>query len=408
MSDFHGVFGLWKIDGYRACEKILADTFRFEGRPGSLVNFITFPYDWRRSNREAAARLKVLVDEKLHQWRDFSCFRNAKVILLAHSMGGLVARYYLEVLEGWNDCRALVTFGTPYWGAIDTINYVANGYKSKLVELTEVIRSFPSVYELMACYDVVRVNGAWKKVAHAGSLPNVDAARATDALAFHNEIADAVVKNRNNPVYREHGYKIIPMIGTRQDTLQSVVLDAGRLIAVERRPPSVDVPLEGGDGRVPRVSAAPVEIFGEYRESFFIERHGSLQNNPQLLDDLVERLTQMQAHKPVRGTFEERSLRRSGAIALRVEDLYLGDEPVGIEVALKDREGGGALVVTVEGVTDRTRSFSEAFEIKAAEHASQLEIGTLGSGRYRVTVRAKEGFLVATPVRDVFEVAEKD
>jgi triacylglycerol esterase/lipase EstA (alpha/beta hydrolase family) len=53
-------------------------------------------------------------------------------------MGGLISRYYLEVLEGWRDCRALVTFGTPYRGAVDAVNYLANGYKQLFVELTEV------------------------------------------------------------------------------------------------------------------------------------------------------------------------------------------------------------------------------------------------------------------------------
>jgi hypothetical protein len=74
------------------------------------------------------------------------------------------------------------------------------------------------------------------------------------------------------------------MIGVRQRTLQSIAVSNGSVVANETRPPSVDLPLEGGDGRVPRVSAAPVEIFGEYRESFFVEQHGSLQNNDQLLD----------------------------------------------------------------------------------------------------------------------------
>ena len=77
MSDFHGVFGLWKFDGYHACEKMLADTFQFDGRAGDPTNFLKFPYDWRRSNRKSAAKLKVFVDEKLHQWRAFSHSKNA-------------------------------------------------------------------------------------------------------------------------------------------------------------------------------------------------------------------------------------------------------------------------------------------------------------------------------------------
>jgi triacylglycerol esterase/lipase EstA (alpha/beta hydrolase family) len=63
-------------------------------------------------------------------------------------MGGLVARYYLEVLEGWRDCRALITFGTPYRGSANALNYLANGYKKLFLDLTEVMRSFSSIYQL--------------------------------------------------------------------------------------------------------------------------------------------------------------------------------------------------------------------------------------------------------------------
>jgi len=423
MPDFHGVFGLWKIDGYRACTTALAETFQFEGHEGDPSNFITFPYDWRRSNREAAAQLKRLVDDKLQQWRTFSHFNNAKVIILAHSMGGLVSRYYLEVFEGWKECRALVTFGTPYSGAVDAINYIINGYKQKFADLTNVLRSFPSVYELMACYDVIRVEAKdppgsapggqcgqtarrseWKQVAHAGPLPHLDAARAADALAFHDEIATAAAKNRTNADYCNNSYKIVPMVGVRQPTMQSIVMEAGRLVGSELRPPNVDVALEGGDGRVPRVSAVPVELFGEYRESFFVEQHGSLQRNPQLLDDLVERLTQMQANKPIRGTFESRSMLKPAAIALRVEDLYLYDEPIRIEAALIDRRDD--LLVSIEGVTGH--AVEQTFEMKASDDVSTLEISSLQPGRYRIMVRAKGGYMVATPVHDVFEVAFRE
>jgi len=407
VPDFHGVFGLWKIDGYRAIAKLIHDKFDIGGGGDVPTNFVEFPYDWRRSNREAAAKLKSMVDTQLNAWRAWSHWKDAKVILLAHSMGGLISRYYLEVLEGWRDCRALVTFGTPYWGSVDPISYVANGYKEKFVDLTNVLRSCPSIYELMACYDVVKVGPDWKKVAEAGPLPHVDAARAADALKFHDEIAVAAEMNRNDPAYLTQGCKIIPMIGVRQPTQQSVVLNLGRLVAQETRPKGIDDTLEGGDGRVPRVSAAPIEIFEEYRESFFVERHGSLQNNAQLLDDLCERLRQMQAHKPVRGTFEERSKQKPAAIGLRLDDLYVNDEPVRIEAALIDRAGGGDIIATIDRLTGEAWSKTIEFAAKK-EEASTVPIGALEPGRYRITAQAKEGYLVATPVRDVFEVAGKD
>src|SRR5262249_11114222 len=88
MPDFHGVFGLWKIDGYRATAKMITDKFRIEGDGAGPTNFIRFPYDWRRSNRESAAALKLVVDQRLREWRTFSHWKDAKVILLAQAWAG--------------------------------------------------------------------------------------------------------------------------------------------------------------------------------------------------------------------------------------------------------------------------------------------------------------------------------
>src|SRR5207249_1798061 len=101
-----------KIDGYSELVQLLLKNFEVEQGPSDQsapTNFIEFPYDWRLSNRESAKRLKKVIDDRLKAWRERRA-KGAKVILMAHSMGGLISRYYLEVLEGWRDCRALITF----------------------------------------------------------------------------------------------------------------------------------------------------------------------------------------------------------------------------------------------------------------------------------------------------------
>ncbi|MGA7804622.1 hypothetical protein, partial [Bradyrhizobium sp.] len=72
----------------------------------------------------------------------------------------------------------------------------------------------------------------------------------------------------------------------------------------------------------------------------------------------------------------------------------------------KDRSERDELLVTIEGVTHQTAK--QDFAIRSREGGATLEIGKLDPGRYRVTAQAKDGFLVATPVHDVFEVASKD
>lgn len=60
-------------------------------KPGSLgddepVNFVEFPYDWRHDNRQHAYALKEVIDRKLHLLRSRPATKNARVILLAHSL----------------------------------------------------------------------------------------------------------------------------------------------------------------------------------------------------------------------------------------------------------------------------------------------------------------------------------
>jgi hypothetical protein len=158
---------------------------------------------------------------------------------------------------------------------------------------------------------------------------------------------------------------------------------------------------------VPRASAAPSELFGEYRETFFAEHHGSLQNNATVLDDFVERLKQLQASKPVRGKFDEGVKEKRAAISLRLDDLYLLGEPVHVEVALAERAGGGPVAVKL--VPENAAGATVMAEFHAAETGTSRELGELPPGRYRITVTSKEGGPgAATPVHDVFEVAGKE
>ena len=124
VQDVHIIPGLWKIDGYSGMTARLQSDLGLElGK-----NLFEFPYDWRRDNRVAARRLQRLSQAWLGSWRKDSGNDNAKLILVGHSMGGLVSRYFLEVLGGWKDARALITFGTPYRGSLNALGYLSNGF----------------------------------------------------------------------------------------------------------------------------------------------------------------------------------------------------------------------------------------------------------------------------------------
>ena len=74
-------------------------------------NLFEFPYEWRDSNILTAQKLKEKIDEVKTKTGLPS------VDLVAHSMGGLVARYYIEGDGYENDVNQLVTLGTPHRGS---------------------------------------------------------------------------------------------------------------------------------------------------------------------------------------------------------------------------------------------------------------------------------------------------
>ena len=221
IPDLHLIPGLWKIDGYSKLSGYLQRQFAVT--PGR--NFFTFPYDWRRDNRVAARRLKEQTDRWLREWRRES--PDAKLILVGHSMGGLVARYFLECLEGWRDTRRLVTFGTPYRGSLNALNFLVHGMQKRLgpipvLDLSRLLRSFPSIYQLLPIYPCLDPgDGQLIRVSEAAGLPHVDPERARAADAFHREIERAVTAHLDDEEYRRGRYTIHPIVGTFQATLLS-------------------------------------------------------------------------------------------------------------------------------------------------------------------------------------------
>ena len=413
MPDAHVVPGLVKIDGYSATAKLVSDTF--DVVPGSIwdtrpANFIEFPYDWRLDNRINARRLAELLSDRLPRWREYSGNTDARVIFLAHSMGGLVVRHYLEVLEGWRDCRALITFGTPYRGSLNALNFLANGYKRLFMDLSEVMRSFPSMYQLLPIYRALRIGEDYVRVAEAASVPGIHRARAQDALAFHREIEAKVEEHRKDPDYLAKGYVIVPVVGTRQPTLQSAVLADARLTAGPELPSWIDPGLADGDGTVPRASAIPIELSDAYRDSFVPERHGSLQCNRSVLDDVRGRLeqTQIRGLRAVRGPEESPAAAERPAIALDVDDLYVAGEPVTLRARLVNAQGTpGPVRARIEPVGVPSPAAAAALEFTEGPDGWTLALQELPPGLYRAEVRtAKAGPLAPPPVHDLFEVVE--
>jgi pimeloyl-ACP methyl ester carboxylesterase len=413
IPGIHFIPGLVKIDGYADLIKMILKNFDATlgniHEPNGQANLFPFPYDWRLDNSIAAHQLKDFLDRQLSLWRENSYQEHAKVTLIAHSMGGLVARYYLEVLDGWRDCRALITFGTPYRGSLEALGYLANGYKKLFLDLTDVVRTFPSVYQLLPIYRVVQQQGTYHRIAELEDIPNVEYGRAKEALAFHRKIEEAVKSHRRDPVYLTQGYKIIPVVGTRQPTFQSSSLAHGQITLSRDLPEGIDMLLADGDGTVPRASAIPIELSEEYYDTFIPELHGSLQSNAVMLDELYQRLKQMQVQglQAIRGPEPRPDAAVQPAISLDLDDLYVqGSESVELRASLINiPQPKGVLQAEIQAVGGRNLPpVTRQFRQEGTEWV--LTANDLPAGTYRVTVSlARGGALTPPPVHGLFEIA---
>ena len=83
-------------------------------------------YNWLQSNVDSAHRLKQRIDAFMNYYRGFR-YRCSKVILVTHSMGGLVARYYSECLGGSEDVLGIVHGVMPATGAATAYKRVKAG-----------------------------------------------------------------------------------------------------------------------------------------------------------------------------------------------------------------------------------------------------------------------------------------
>lgn len=411
IDDLVLVPGLKKVNGYSAVRTWVQDNFdvvlgAVHDPPDRPANFYELPYDWRRHAAASAGELARLIETRLPVWRAHSGAQDAKVILLVHSLGGLVARHYVDVLGGWKKCRALVTFGTPHRGSVNALDVLAkpNGYKKAFVDLSEFVRSCSSIYELLPIYPVLEVDGYWQRVADAAAVPGVDRAKAVAARAFHQAIEDAVAANRRDMAYRDD-FTVLPVVGTRQEkTLQSARLVAGKVVASSELPRGVPEEWRGGDGTVPMVGATPIEFNRGFYDTFVPERHSSI-HLPRILDPHFRtRLQVMQAPGigHIRGELSPDAA-AAPAISLDLDDLYLPDEPVTIGARLVnvDTEPGGVRATVRRvgapgpGVRVDLHPAGEGWSVETA----------LPAGVYEIEVRAVRSDVLPDPVHDVFEVA---
>jgi pimeloyl-ACP methyl ester carboxylesterase len=386
--------GLWKIDVYNEIEDFLLATFDLTRG----VNYFPFPYDWRRDNRASAARLQKKSGAWLEAWRTKSGNPNAQLVLVGHSMGGLVARYFVEVLGGWRDTKAVVTFGTPFYGSLNAVDFLVNGFRKNLgpfnVDVSAQLRSMTSVQQLVPAYRCIYgPDGTARTPADAG-LENWKPAWNDALLTFQQEMESAAKANRAEPQFDADPVIYQPITGRDQPTRQSVAVANGKIEFRFDR----DGKDESGDGTVPLLSAALAGT--QQMRTFAPEQHSRLQTNVPLLNHLSGVIQALHATRV-------EDLRRTVTawFAIDIDDVYLPGEPVSMHLqALSDLDLGTLAEVnaTVSVQDKATGEETARRDVTVPRERTEIVLGEPGPGTYLLTVSGPNG---TAAVSDVFAVA---
>jgi hypothetical protein len=139
--------------------------------PGDRCMY-TFPYDWRQDNRISARQLGEAID----RWR--TRHPGAQAWIIAHSNGGLVARWYIEKLGGKEHVGRLLLMASPRDGAPKALQTLFEG----MVLLRQwpnilnvagrsraAVRTFPCAYQLLPVQHAFLRDATGKAVDLAGA-----------------------------------------------------------------------------------------------------------------------------------------------------------------------------------------------------------------------------------------------
>lgn len=285
MPSLHVVPGLWSpIRGYeqlvRRLQTVCTRIGNNQPPDCRTLNPIVFPYDWRLSNRYSARQLKIYAESALGRWRDCAPQnRDAEIIFVCHSMGGLVARWYMSYEGGASITRKLVTLGTPYRGSMKALAVLADGPIPMLGRFGEslhrTVLSFPSLHQLLPSYACVERGAGLEYLIDQPDSPLPSAVR-RDAASFYGDLEVAEAADPTSAPKRH------VIVGVRQPTTASASLLNGRYVLSDLLG---DRDL-AGDGTVSAASIPKGLPIDDNSIRRIADKHGNLQCTDAALDEI--------------------------------------------------------------------------------------------------------------------------
>jgi pSer/pThr/pTyr-binding forkhead associated (FHA) protein len=225
--------GLLKLDQYSVLTDWLCRSLGYEvGR-----DLLEFAYDFRQDNRRSAMELAAAIDG----WN-----QSAPITIIAHSMGCLIARYYIERLGGKRNVERVVLLGGPHAGTPYSFATLLTGPKLLPVGkpsagLREQLASFPSWYQILPTYPCVSDGDAPLDVLADDSwLPERHRPLLHGAQRFRQELG----AHSSVPAVCIFGYGVKTIAGASVERSASGEVDRATYRFTD-----------GGDGMIPQQSA---------------------------------------------------------------------------------------------------------------------------------------------------------
>jgi hypothetical protein len=222
------------------------------------------------------------------------------------------------------------------------------GFGPLRVNLIEIIRSLPSVHQLLPTWKCVETPNGYARIDEI-DIPDMDGAMVSNASQFHAKILDAA--KAGPPSH----YRKLALKGIEQPTLQSARLGPNGVEGIE----SYDGKNFKGDGTVPRLSSHPPEFESDDVAGPFGQLHTTLHSDANLHRQLRAILTADQME-----------------VYASAENLFGVDLPDVVP-------HGSPLVVTATSATGDTSLplRAEINDESGAKVASKL-LRNIGKGRY--------------------------
>ncbi len=147
VGDVVIVPNLYKMDQYSRLSQYLEEALGYE----EGKDLLSFAYDWRKDVREASKKLA----QAIAAW-DVS----GPVTIIAHSMGCIVSRYYVERLGGKSKVERLLMMGAPNNGGAKAIVALLSGkglipFGLMGEKVRRIFSTFISAHQVLPTYPCV-------------------------------------------------------------------------------------------------------------------------------------------------------------------------------------------------------------------------------------------------------------